>query len=68
MNFTLRDPPDVVIGRVSGLLHEEQGDPLEQLVTRYGGHGQVEEQPVQHRDGDVVERAELNENDVCILL
>ena len=62
MNFTLRDPPDVVIGRVRGLLHEEQGDPLEQLVARHGGHGQVEEQPVQHRDGDVVERAELDEN------
>ena len=64
MYFALWHPPDVVIWRVSGLLHEEQGDPLEQLVTRHGSHGQVEEQAVQHRDWDIIERAEC-ENASC---
>ena len=51
----LRDPPDVVVGRVGGLLHEHESDPLEQLVTRHSRHRQVEEQAVQHRDRDEVQ-------------
>ena len=46
MYLPLRDPPDVVVGRVGGLLHEEEGDPLEQLVAGHSRDGQVEEQPV----------------------
>ena len=66
--FALRDPPDVVVGRVGGLLHEQQGDPLEQLVARHGCHGQVEEQAVQHRDGDVVEGTGVNKNDYQMMM
>lgn len=61
MYFTLRDPPDVMVGRVSCLLHEEQGDPLKQLVPGHGGHGKVKKQTVQHRNGDIIERAGYNE-------
>ena len=49
MDFPLWDSPDVVVGRVGRLLHEEEGDPLKQLVTRHSRDCQVEEQPVQHR-------------------
>ena len=63
MNFSLWDPPDVVVGRVGSLLHEEQSDPLEELVAGDSRHSQVEEQPVQHRQWDEVhwteERREL---------
>ena len=51
----LRDPPDVVVGRVGGLLHEHESDPLEQLVAGHRRHRQVEEQAVQHRRRDVVQ-------------
>ena len=54
----LRDPPDVVVGRVGSLLHEHEGDPLEQLVTGHRRHRQVEEQAVQHWDGDEVQGTE----------
>ena len=67
MNLPLRDPPDVVVGGVGGLLHEEEGDPLEQLVPRHGRHRQVEEQPVQHREGDEVHGA-ATEPDVGLAL
>ena len=59
MYFTLWHPSDVVIGRIGGLLHEEQSDPLKQLVARHCSHSQVEEQPVQYRDRNVVQRAKF---------
>ena len=49
-------PPDVVVRRVGCLLHEEQCDPLKQLVAGHGRHGQVKEQTVQHRHRDIVQR------------
>ena len=55
MNFSLWYTPNVMVGRVGSLLHEHQRDPLKQLVTRHRGDCQVQEQPVQHRDGYVVE-------------
>ena len=58
MNLSLWDSPDVVVGRVGRLLHEEQGDPLEELVAGHGRHGQVEEEAVQHRERDEVHRTE----------
>ena len=60
MNLSLWDSPDVVVGRVGRLLHEQQCDPLKQLVAGQGCHGQVEEQPVQHRQGNDVHRAEIS--------
>ena len=59
MNFSLWDPPDVVVGRVGGLLHEQERDSLEELVAGHGRDGQVEEQPVQHREGDEVHWTEM---------
>ena len=57
MNFSLGHPPDVVVGRVGGLFHEHQGDPLEQLVPGHGGDGKVEEESVKDGDRDVVHGA-----------
>ena len=59
MNFSLWDPPDVVVGRVGGLLHEQERDSLEELVAGHGRDGQVEEEPVQHREGDEVHWTEM---------
>ena len=58
VDLSLWDSPDVVVGRVGSLLHEEEGDPLEELVPGHRRHGQVEEQPVQHRQWDEVHRTE----------
>ena len=60
MNLSLWDSPDVVVGRVGRLLHEQQCDPLEQLVAGHSRDGQVEEQAVQHRQGNDVHWAEIS--------
>ena len=49
--------PDVMVGWVGRLLHEEQSDPLEELIAGDGCDGQVEEEAVQDWHGDVVQRS-----------
>ena len=55
MNLSLRDLLDVVVGRVGGLLCEEQQDSLEHLVTVESCHGHVEEQAVKDSLRNVLE-------------
>ena len=55
MDLPLRHPLDVVVGRVGGLLREEERHALKHLVTVERRHRHVQEQPVQHGLGDVLE-------------
>ena len=66
MNLPLWNFLDVVVGRVGGLLGEEEENSLEHLVAIESCHGHVEKQAVQHGLGDVGEDVlEECEGDPC---
>ena len=66
MDLPLGDFLDVVVGRVGGLLGEEEENSLEHLVAIQSCHGHVEEQAVQHGLGNVGEDVlEECEGDPC---
>ena len=52
MHAPLGDPLDVVVGRIGGLLGEEQEHALKHLVAIESCGGHVEKQTVQHSLGD----------------
>ena len=55
VDLPLRHPSNVVIGRIRGLLREQQQNALEHLVAVKSRDGQVEEQAVQNSRGNVVQ-------------
>lgn len=66
MDLLLRHPLDVVVGRIRGLLSEEEEEPLEHLVAVEGGDSHVEEEAVKHRLRDVGENVvEEGKGDAC---
>ena len=66
MDLSLRHTLDIVVGRVGGLLSEEEEKPFEHLVAVEGSDGHVKEETVQHRLWDIGENVvEKGQGDTC---
>ena len=56
MDFALRNSTDVVVGRISGLLREEESNALKHLIAAESSDGHVKEKTIENGRWDVGQR------------